>query len=72
MHLRPRPGERQMQLPIIYEGAPAGLCFLDRNLRYVSLHRYLAAMDASTTLNCEWASLASAARMSQECHFHPC
>jgi PAS domain S-box-containing protein len=30
------------QLQAIYNGAPVGLCFLDRNLRYVSLNQRLA------------------------------
>ena len=36
------PTQRLAQLQAIYDGAPVGLCFLDRNLRYVSLNRALA------------------------------
>ncbi len=48
-----QPGERFQaqrlaQLQAIYDGAPVGLCFLDRNLRYVSLNRKLAEMNGST------------------------
>ena len=39
------PAQRLAQLQAIYDGAPAGLCFLDRNLRYVSLNRRLAEMN---------------------------
>jgi len=33
------------QLQAIYDGAPVGLCFLDRKLRYVSLNRRLAELN---------------------------
>jgi PAS domain S-box-containing protein len=36
------PGERLAQLQALYEGAPVGICFLDRKLRYVSLNQRLA------------------------------
>ena len=36
------PAQRLAQLQAIYAGAPVGLCFLDRNLRYVSINRELA------------------------------
>jgi PAS domain S-box-containing protein len=39
------PAQRLAQLQAIYDGAPVGLCFLDRNLRYVSLNRRLAEMN---------------------------
>jgi len=39
------PTHRLAQLQAIYDGAPVGLCFLDRNLRYVSLNRKLAEMN---------------------------
>ena len=42
------PAQRLAQLQAIYDGAPVGLCFLDRNLRYVSLNRKLAEMNGST------------------------
>jgi PAS domain S-box-containing protein len=41
------PVQRLAQLQAIYDGAPVGLCFLDRNLRYVSINRRLAAMNGS-------------------------
>ncbi|UWZ86170.1 EAL domain-containing protein [Occallatibacter riparius] len=39
------PAHRLAQLQAIYDGAPVGLCFLDRNLRYVNLNRQLAEMN---------------------------
>jgi len=39
------PAERLAQLQAVYDGAPVGLAFLDRNLRYVSLNRRLANMN---------------------------
>jgi PAS domain S-box-containing protein len=36
------PGERLAQLQALYEGAPVGICFLDLQLRYVSLNQRLA------------------------------
>ncbi|MDW5266374.1 MULTISPECIES: EAL domain-containing protein [Acidobacteriaceae] len=39
------PAQRLAQLQTIYEGAPVGLCFLDRSLRYVSINRQLAEMN---------------------------
>jgi PAS domain S-box-containing protein len=42
------PTQRLAQLQAIYDGAPVGLCFLDRNLRYVSLNRRLADMNGAT------------------------
>jgi EAL domain-containing protein (putative c-di-GMP-specific phosphodiesterase class I) len=38
------PTQRLAQLQAIYDGAPVGLCFLDKNLRYVSLNQRLADM----------------------------
>ena len=43
--LEAQPTQRLAQLQAIYDGAPVGLCFLDRNLCYVSLNRRLAEMD---------------------------
>ena len=43
--LEAQPAQRLAQLLAIYDGAPVGLCFLDRNFRYVSLNRRLADMD---------------------------
>jgi PAS domain S-box-containing protein len=36
------PTQRWAQLQAIYDGAPVGLCFLDKNLRYVSINQPLA------------------------------
>ncbi|KAA6460209.1 EAL domain-containing protein [Acidobacteria bacterium AB60] len=42
MSLEGPPADRLAQLQAIYDGAPVGLCLLDRRLRYVSLNRQLA------------------------------
>ena len=39
------PALRLAQLQAIYDGAPVGLCFLDKKLRYVSLNQRLAEMN---------------------------
>ncbi len=39
------PTQRLAQLHAIYDGVPVGLCFLDRNLRYVSVNKRLAAIN---------------------------
>ena len=39
------PAQRLAQLQAVYDGAPVGLCFLDRELRYVTLNRKLAQMN---------------------------
>jgi PAS domain S-box-containing protein len=39
------PAQRLAQLQAIYDGAPVGLCFLDRRLRYVSLNKRLAQLN---------------------------
>jgi PAS domain S-box-containing protein len=41
------PVQRLAQLHAIYDGAPVGLCFLDRKLRYVSLNERLADMNGA-------------------------
>jgi PAS domain S-box-containing protein len=41
------PAQRLAQLEAIYDGAPVGVCFLDRNLRYVSLNQRLADMNGA-------------------------
>jgi PAS domain S-box-containing protein len=41
------PVQRLAQLQAIYDGAPVGLCFLDCNLRYISINRRLAAMNGA-------------------------
>lgn len=42
------PVQRLSQLHAIYDGAPVGLCFLDRKFRYVSLNRRLADMNGAS------------------------
>lgn len=42
LRLEALPTQRLAQLNAIYDGAPVGLCFLDRNLRFVSLNKRLA------------------------------
>lgn len=42
------PTQRLAQLQAIYDGAPVGLCFVDRNLRYVSINRRLAEMNGAS------------------------
>ncbi|MEO6816168.1 MAG: EAL domain-containing protein [Edaphobacter sp.] len=44
-NLEAMPAQRLAQLQTIYEGAPVGLCFLDRNLRYVNINMQLAEMN---------------------------
>lgn len=44
-NLEALPAQRLAQLQAIYDGAPVGLCMLDRNLRYVSINRRLAEMN---------------------------
>lgn len=39
------PAQRLAQLQAVYDGAPVGLAFLDRDLRYVNLNRRLAEMN---------------------------
>jgi PAS domain S-box-containing protein len=39
------PTQRLAQLQAIYDGAPVGLAFVDRNLRYVSVNRCLADLN---------------------------
>jgi PAS domain S-box-containing protein len=48
MGLEALPAQRHAQLQAIYDGAPVGLCFLDRKMRYVSLNRHLAEMNGSS------------------------
>jgi PAS domain S-box-containing protein len=45
MSLEARPMQWLAHLQGIYEGVPVGLCFLDRDLRYVSINRRLADMN---------------------------
>jgi PAS domain S-box-containing protein len=44
-NLEALPAQRLAQLQAIYESAPVGLCFLDCNLRYVSINKQLADMN---------------------------
>lgn len=39
------PAQRLAQLQAIYDGAPVGLCFIDRNLRYISINQRLAEIN---------------------------
>jgi PAS domain S-box-containing protein len=39
------PAQRFAQLQAIYDGAPVGLCFIDKQLRYVTLNRQLAKLN---------------------------
>jgi len=41
------PTQRLAQMQAIYDGAPVGLCFLDKNLRYISLNQRLADMNGA-------------------------
>ena len=47
MGLESLPAQRLAQIQAIYDGAPVGLCFLDRRMRYVSLNRQLAEMNGA-------------------------
>lgn len=42
------PAQRLAQLQAIYDGAPVGLCFLDRDRRYVSINRRLADLNGAS------------------------
>jgi PAS domain S-box-containing protein len=42
------PTQRLAQLQAIYDGAPVGLCFLDRSLRFVSLNQRLADQNGAS------------------------
>ena len=44
-NLEALPAQRLYQLQAIYDGAPVGLCFLDRDRRYVSINRQLADLN---------------------------
>jgi PAS domain S-box-containing protein len=44
LRLEALPTLRLAQLHAIYDGVPVGLCFVDRNLRYVSVNKRLAEM----------------------------
>jgi PAS domain S-box-containing protein len=48
LSLEGRPSERLSQLQAIYDSAPVGLCFLNRELRYVNVNQRLAAMNGTT------------------------
>ena len=47
-NLDAQPAERLAQLQAVYDGAPVGLGFLDRNLRFVNLNRRLADMNGAS------------------------
>jgi PAS domain S-box-containing protein len=42
------PAQRLAQCQAIYDGAPVGLCLLDRNFRYMSINQRLADMNNAT------------------------
>ena len=44
------PTQRLAQLQAIYDGAPVGLCFLDRNFRYISLNQRLADINGASVM----------------------
>ena len=44
LRLEAFPTQRLAHLHAIYDGAPVGLCFLDRDLRYISVNKRLAEM----------------------------
>jgi PAS domain S-box-containing protein len=45
--LESHPAQRLAQLQAIYDGAPVGLCFLDTNMRYMSINKRLAEMNGA-------------------------
>lgn len=45
LRLEALPTQRLAQLQAIYDGVPVGLCFLDRNFRFVSVNKRLAQID---------------------------
>ena len=45
LRLEGLPTQRLAQLNAIYDGVPVGLCFLDRNLRFVSVNKRMAEMN---------------------------
>jgi PAS domain S-box-containing protein len=49
--LEVQPAQRLSQLQAIYDGAAVGLCFLDRQLRYVSLNKPLAEANGRSIEN---------------------
>ncbi len=44
------PSQRLAQLQAVYDGAPVGLAFLDREMRYVQLNRQLANMNGKSMI----------------------
>jgi PAS domain S-box-containing protein len=46
--LESMPAKHLAQLQAIYSGAPVGLCFIDKNLRYVSLNQILADQNGAS------------------------
>jgi len=46
--LESMPAQHLAQLQAIYNGAPVGLCFVDKNLRYVSLNQHLADQNGAS------------------------
>ncbi len=50
-YLDTQPAQRLAHLQAVYDGAPVGLAFIDRNLRYVNLNRRLADMNSISVEN---------------------
>ena len=48
--LEAMPAHCSAQLQAIYDGAPVGLCFLDKSLRYVSINQRLADMNGASAV----------------------
>lgn len=42
------PAQRLAQLQAIYDGSPVGLCFVDTNMRYISINKRLAEMNGKS------------------------
>jgi PAS domain S-box-containing protein len=42
------PAQRLAQLQAVYDGAPVGICFLDTNMRYMSINKHLATMNGAS------------------------
>lgn len=45
------PAQRLAQLQAIYDGAPVGLCFVDRHLRYISINQRLAEINGAPVVD---------------------
>ncbi len=47
LQLESFPAQHLAQLRAVYDGSPAGLCFLDRQIRYVSINKFLAELNGA-------------------------